>query len=338
MEKREVFQHIDHLSDPRFAVATVVRTRGSTPREAGAKMVIHADGSFFGTIGGGCGEAEVWQEAKRAIRIGQPALVKVDLTESPDAGGEKICGGKMEIFVDLWDQGTRQRLHELLLELEAGQASVVVTRMPGGEKALFHEDGRVEGELDEALRQEALQVLQTQRSRLVGDAFLELLERPPLLIVVGAGHVAQPLVRMARILGFRIAVLDDRAEWAVRERFPEANDVIAGDLETSLGSYPLTAGTYVVLVTRGHKHDETCLRFCLPNPVSYVGMIGSRRRVQAVFRDLEREGWKPEQLDRVYSPIGIDIGAETPEEIAVSILAEIIKIRRGGKVPSMTIR
>ncbi len=328
---------MEGLSDDRYAVATVIRTRGSTPRETGAKMVIHQDGTFFGTIGGGCGEAEVWQEARRALRTRQPTVrVEVDLTESADEGGEKICGGKMDVLVDLWSTEERPLLQHLIDAMKAGRAAVLATIVRTGEKRLV--DEQAPGELAEV----AQACIEQQKSRVVTvgeeEVFLEVLERPPLLVVVGAGHVAQPLCRIGKLLGFRVAVFDDRSEWATRERFSEADDVRSGNLTELLRSLPLERGTYVVLVTRGHKHDEEALRTCLPYPLSYVGMIGSRRRVRAVFADLEREGWDPALLDKVYSPIGLDIGAETPEEIAVAILAEIIKVRRGGRVPSMTLR
>ncbi|HEY4000190.1 MAG TPA: XdhC/CoxI family protein [Candidatus Xenobia bacterium] len=318
MEKREVFARMGELSDTRFAVATVVGTKGSTPREAGAKMVIRGDGSFFGTIGGGCGEAEVWAEARRALRTGENSRVLVDLTESADEGGEKICGGKMDVLVDVWEPSHTALLKQILGDVH-GQ--VLATWVKTGRKALVEDPRTGLVELDGE------------------EVFLERLERPPLLIVVGAGHVAQPLVSFAHRLGFRVAVLDDRPEWATVERFRDADTVLSGAVSDNLRGFALQPGTYVVLVTRGHKYDEEALRVCLPYPLSYVGMIGSKRRVRAVFTDLEREGWTAEQLDKVYSPIGLDIGAETPEEIAVAILAEIIKLRRGrGKGESLSVR
>jgi len=150
------------------------------------------------------------------------------------------------------------------------------------------------------------------------------------LVVAGAGHCALPLTRMAKMVGFRIVVLDDRPECATRERFPDADRILLGDLEAEVERIPMTAGTYLVLVTRGHRLDETILRRVIREPLAYIGMIGSRRRIRAVFRDMERDGFERALLDRVHSPIGLDIGADTPEEIAVCILAEIIMTRKGG--------
>ncbi len=165
--------------------------------------------------------------------------------------------------------------------------------------------------------------------------FVEAAQPPPSLLIVGAGHIALPLSRMGKELGFRVVVLDDRAEFANRERFPEADEVTAGDLGETLNRFPITSSTYVVLVTRGHLEDERALRQVIGSSAAYVGMIGSRRRVRAVLDRLVQEGVSPELIGRVCSPIGLEIGAETPEEIAVSILAEVIHARRrGGRHPS----
>ena len=161
-------------------------------------------------------------------------------------------------------------------------------------------------------------------------AFIEVAEVEPALLVMGAGHIAQPLVKMAKTVGFHVTVLDDRPDFASKERFPEADRVIAADFAETLRTYPVTGASYLVLVTRGHKNDEACLRQVINSPAAYIGMIGSRRRVKAVFMHLEKEGTTVEALRRVHAPIGLDIHAETPEEIAISIVAELVQIRHGG--------
>jgi len=159
---------------------------------------------------------------------------------------------------------------------------------------------------------------------------VEIVQPQPTLLVVGAGHIGRPLGRMGKELGFRVAVLDDRQEFASLSRFPDADQVIVGDFGEELSRFPITRSTYVVLVTRGHLEDERALRQVIGSSAAYVGMIGSRRRVRAVLDRLEREGVSRELIGRIYSPIGLEIGAETPEEIAVSILAEVIHVRRHG--------
>lgn len=162
--------------------------------------------------------------------------------------------------------------------------------------------------------------------------YLEAHRPPPELVIVGAGHIARPLSRLGTMLGMRVTVLDDRPEFATRERFPEAERVLRADFSDPFQEVPLGAGTHLVLVTRGHKYDYDALLDALRRPIelAYIGMVGSRRRVRAAFEQLVRQGVPRERLLRVHAPIGLDIGAETPEEIAVAIIAEIIRLRRGG--------
>jgi xanthine dehydrogenase accessory factor len=162
------------------------------------------------------------------------------------------------------------------------------------------------------------------------EVMLEVVEARPALLVVGAGHIGRALTRLGEQVGFSVVVLDDRPEFANRESLPEADRILCGDLVESLRSFPIDANTYVVLVSRGHRQDEVALREVVTSGAAYVGMIGSRRRVTTVLQRLAGEGLPREALERVRTPIGLDIGAETPEEIAVSIMAEIIQARRGG--------
>lgn len=165
-----------------------------------------------------------------------------------------------------------------------------------------------------------------------GSRLLFEISRPPLeLIVCGGGHVGQAVARAARFLGFEVTVIDDRAEFAAREKFPDpAIRLIADDFVAGLRSLKITPAAHLVIVTRGHRHDEICLREVIGKPARYLGMIGSRRRTTTIREHLRREGIGAEQLRRVHAPIGLDIGAQTPEEIALSILAEIVLVRRGG--------
>ncbi len=165
---------------------------------------------------------------------------------------------------------------------------------------------------------------------------IELFEAPAQLLVVGGGHIGVSLAEMGAHIGFSVAVVDDRPEYANRERFPWADQVLCGDFVEVLRSFSVTPGTYIVLVTRGHKQDELSLRQVVTSPAAYVGMIGSKRRTATVLQHLADDGYPLGALERVHTPIGLDIGAETPEEIAVSILAEIIQMRRGGSGSRMS--
>jgi xanthine dehydrogenase accessory factor len=253
------------------------------------------------------------------------------------------------------------RLIEELIQIkEEGAAAVLATvveterngRAEPGAKWLIR-DGRVaigtvghEGLL-QALLKEAEVRLREEKSKLVElqvpeaggkvEVFFEVLPSPPKLIVVGAGHIAVPLVKFAKILDFHVTVLDDRILYVNRERFPDADEALVGDMAQTLKGIPITPSTYIVLITRGHKYDEPCLREIIHSSAKYIGMIGSRRRIKACFqRFRDEEKIAEEIIQKVYAPIGLDIQTETPEEIALSILAEIVKVRRGGKAQSLS--
>jgi xanthine dehydrogenase accessory factor len=162
------------------------------------------------------------------------------------------------------------------------------------------------------------------------EIMLEIIEAPVTLLICGGGHIGLSLATIGEHVGFSVAVMDDREMYANRERFPMADRVFNGDFAEMLADFQIGANTYVVMVSRGHKQDETCLRAVLNRGAAYVGMIGSKRRVSTVLRHLAEEGFDLGELERVYTPIGFDLGAETPEEIAVSIIAELIAVRRGG--------
>jgi xanthine dehydrogenase accessory factor len=207
-------------------------------------------------------------------------------------------------------------------------------------------DAAVKAEAPDALRGRAVETLcldgaGARTGRLDAredDSFqvmLEVHERPATLVIIGAGHVGKALATIGNMCGFSVEVVDDRLEYANAERFPEADRLTCGRFDEVLDGYPIDANSYVVCVTRGHKHDETSLRLVATSPAAYVGMIGSKRRVGAVLQHLIDDGLDPAAVERVHTPIGLDIGAETPEEIAVSVMAEIIRVRRGGSALPM---
>jgi xanthine dehydrogenase accessory factor len=250
-------------------------------------------------------------------------------------------------------------VQELIRVKSEGAGAVLVTVVESegldgfdsGSKCLIR-DGRIvhgevnDRELEQTLLREAEARLSEERSQLVSvetasggqaDVFFEAMPSPPKLIVVGAGHIAVPLVRIAKLMDYYVVVIDDRILFANEERFPEADEVVVGDMAETVKALDITPTTYVVLITRGHKYDEPCLRELLDRPARYIGMIGSKRRIKACFeRFKEEEDVSDELISRVYAPIGLDIATETPEEIALGILGEIIKVRRGGKAQSLS--
>ena len=249
---------------------------------------------------------------------------------------------------------------EELVEINnQGAAAVLATvvettdnvRVAPGAKCLVR-DGTVRDDtigderVVEAILRESAERLRVEKSQLVtldrgGDGklevFFEVMPAPPKLIVVGAGHIAVPLVKIAKVLDFYVTVIDDRLLYANRERFPDADEVLVGDMAAMLKEMTITPSFYIVLITRGHAYDEPCLRVVLPSQAKYIGMIGSRRRIKACFqRFRDQDNISEELIQRVRAPIGLDIATETPAEIALSILAEVIKVRRGGGAASLS--
>jgi xanthine dehydrogenase accessory factor len=340
-----------------IAVATIVRTRGSSPREVGARMLVRPDGATDGTVGGGCGEAEVWRAALEVIEDQQPRMVVVDLTNEIAMSSDGVCGGVLDIFVEPWHTNGVDVAGAMLSafsEKRSAATATVVSRSRGlpvrlGEKVLIL-DGKVrEGGFSWDVLQE--QVVADAPSVLAGGesqwrsyafeegqvgVFFDLVVPRPTLVVVGAGHVAMPIAEVGRLLDFEVVVIDDRPTFANAERFPHADRVIVDEFTSALDSLEITPATYVVLVTRAHTFDVHALRKIISKPAGYIGMIGSRRRVYAVFKLLREEGVPLEDLMRVHAPIGLDIKTETPGEIAVSVGAELLKVRRGGGAASIS--
>jgi xanthine dehydrogenase accessory factor len=249
---------------------------------------------------------------------------------------------------------------ELVKIAEQGEAAVLVTvvevtgdgQIQPGAKCLIR-DGKAQvetigdAEVLAALVRESDSHARAEKSQMVSlaipnstiklEVFFEVMPAPPKLIVVGAGHIAVPLVRIAKVLDFHVTVIDDRLLYANRERFPDADEVLTGDMAQMLKEMTLTPSCYIVLITRGHAYDEPCLRNIIHSKAKYIGMIGSRRRIKACFqRFRDEEKVTEEAIERIYAPIGLDIATETPAEIALSILGEVIKIRRGGKAASLS--
>jgi xanthine dehydrogenase accessory factor len=239
----------------RGAVATIVNVRGSIPSYKTAKMLVRDDGSIFGTIGGGCVEADVWQAAREVMEREKPRTLTFNLNQDPKYDTGLVCGGTLDIFI--------------------------------------------EPVLPQAV-----------------------------LYIFGAGHVAQALYKTAQSAAFDPVVVDDRELYANRQRFPEAREVIAEDFDQAMAKLSPTDSEYIVIVTRGHRDDMRVLRWAVQTPARYVGMIGSKRKTISIFRELQKEGLAAELFQRVHAPIGLDIGAVTPEEIAISITAELIAVRR----------
>lgn len=331
------------------ALATVVKTRGSTPQKVGAQAIFLETGRILGTVGGGCLEAEVRRRAMESLQTGETWLFDLHLNDDFGWDDGLICGGTAQVFVEPLPAAAGPLLEKLTALVEQRQPAVLTTVVKApdpalvGGRALAQPDGSVEGAVPEALR-EALaartaEVLAGREPVLTALPWAEGAEvwlyseplRPrPELIICGAGHIGGALCHLGAWLDFEVIVIDDRSDFANAERLPEADRILVGDPAEELGHLLLGPDSYVVIVTRGHRHDAQCLRACIRSNAGYLGMIGSRRKVQLLFEELRQEGLaSPEELERVHAPIGLNIGGTTVEEIAVSIAAELISVRSG---------
>ncbi len=338
-----------HLSaGKRLVTATVISRSGSGPREPGAVMVLPGDGPVLGTVGGGLLEGKTIEVARAALVDGRPRLLSFDLSNREASESGMICGGRVEILVDRLDGGNpdHRRIFQLLQEaLDSGNrvrliGSILVE--PGGDVAtgwgLIAGDNFAPGTLDRNFR-EAKRIgsgLQSDEPVLITDGdvrcFIQPIDLAERVWIVGAGHVGQALAGVCSIAGFRTIVIDDRSDFANRDRFPDSDEirVIASYSEIwteSLHDRRAGASDSVVVVTRGHLYDRDVLAGALRTKAGYIGMIASRRKRDIIFRSLHDEGFAEEDIARVHSPIGLDIGARTPAEIAVSIAAELIAVR-----------
>lgn len=256
----EFYDKVSELirSHPKLALATVVQTKGSTPREFGAKMVVFPDGKSYGTLGGGKLEHLVIQDAKEAIRRGESLLKDYSLLEEDKGGIDAMCGGDAKVFIEVIKRNCR-------------------------------------------------------------------------LLILGGGHIGLALYRMALETEFSVVVVDERSEFVSKERFPRAELLLncpAGDQRVK---EVVEKDTFIVVVTHGHKHDKAAIKNLIDCEYKYLGMIGSKRKVKQTLEELVAEGVSQEKTDKIYAPIGLDIKAETPAEIAVGILAELVQVRRTGE-------
>ncbi|SDH36378.1 XdhC family protein [Desulfosporosinus hippei] len=341
------------------ALITVTNVLGSTPRKPGAKMLVFADGTTLGTIGGGCGEAEGRTEALNVIAAHTSKIHYLNMTADLASDEGMVCGGIMGLFIDYLGPYSPEEhleiMQEYLTDLEKAKP-VLVTVIEAhnqklvGKKIVILDNGEIKGDLgSEELTRIALENAKIGAKRcqpvLVSldlelepcdtsvkkPAYRFLVESPQTvvqLLILGAGHIALPLAAMAKMVGYEVTVVDDRLSFANAYRFPTADRILCDEFELAIDKITINPQTFVVIITRGHRYDKLCLRKVVNQPASYIGMIGSRKRVKALLAELEEEGISREELQKLYSPIGLKIGAETPEEIAVSILGELIKVQR----------
>jgi len=314
-------------------IATVVKKTGAAPRDEGAKMFVGEDKKSYGTVGGGSVEAQVYDEALRLMGARKVKVLHFRMDARAVADDGMLCGGNVDIFLEPL-LGVHKEVYEGVRHCEArGRKAVVVTRFGSGSllKTLFDTYGNIWGDaVPDEERKGFFRLLEETKVRLIGDSLVvEPVTIAPALYIFGAGHVSQFLSKVAKMVDFNVVVIDDRVEFANHERFPEADSVVVEDFQKVFDTLVFTGNEYVVIVTRGHAHDAAILEETVKRKTRYTGMIGSRRKVKMVLEHLREKGADPEALDKVHSPIGLDIHSETPQEIAISIVAELIQVRGG---------
>lgn len=320
----------------------LVETRGSTPQKAGAVMLIFADGSQMGTLGGGCVEAEVKRRAIALLKDGTRELMTFQLDNNYGWDDGLICGGRMTMLVDPVrpedDVSYFETLLECLKQDRPCTEAVLLEPDTNGDRFLLGEtDGEISSRANQSLPQSVSGSLRDVLSRprpYIGEqvSYLPHLQRCR-LVIIGAGHVGQKVAGLAADVGFRIWVADDRDDYCNEDRFPSAERLLVGSIETIADQLDIDRNTFCIVVTRGHNHDEAALFHVANSPARYLGMIGSKRKIRLIFDDLRRDGISEETLRRVRAPLGLDIGSQTVAEIAISIVAELIACRNLDSIP-----
>ncbi|GMV93667.1 MAG: hypothetical protein AMXMBFR82_34450 [Candidatus Hydrogenedentota bacterium] len=320
-----------------FAFAAVVTATGSTPQKAGAKAIFEPSGAIHGTLGGGCLEAESRRRALDALDSGTPLLFDLHLNDDYGWDDGLICGGNVRVFIDPEPAKNRDAFARASALIHEGRRGVLITLADGDPinlgKAICWEDGAPLSE-DVRLTLEQLQAcLDKARPQLIMvndiSSYLEPIERTPTLLIAGGGHVGQATAKLATWLGFEVTVIDDRPAFTQASLYPDGVRTICGDIPKAVAEFPVDSSTYILIVTRGHRHDGVVLKECIHSSAAYIGMIGSRRKVHIIRQGFLDEGIATEQdFQRVHAPVGLDIGALSVEEIATSIAAELVAVRR----------
>ena len=332
-------------------VATVIRTKGSTPQKPGAKLLVRQDGTGAGTLGGGCVEGDIWFAAKQLMQQGGEAEYReYELNEELAAEDGLVCGGTMYFLID--PVYTPEDYLPYAREIDCAYkgegavtlATVIKSGNDGksriGDKLFIRENGMTEGtlgnlETDKGAIEKAKILMIHGRNEYVMTAsgaeyFIEAYTTPPQLVICGGGHVSRALASLAKPLEFRLFITDDREEFANEDRFPEADIIVSEKPEDALPNLPINPNTFIVVATRGHRYDNSALLAAAKTPARYVGLMGSKRKTILIYEDLMRSDLSLDRIREIRSPIGLDIKARTPEEIAISIMSEVLMFRLGG--------
>jgi len=326
-----------------LVLARIARRHGSAPRSTGAWCLVLSDGSLQGSVGGGELEARVAEEAGKMLNQGGTRLFTYRLRQEDAAANGMICGGDMDILLERIspESGAREAIARAVGLMDQGRFGLQLSQVPAADseeghsrQGLLDDSGKLWGDLP-VPRELVSQGLSSRNepglvsTRDGAQYFIDPVRPRSSLVIFGGGHISLPLARMASEVNFGVTVVDDREEFANKERFPFADRVLTAPFAEAFDRLVINTHTYLVIVTRGHVFDREVLRMALRTRAAYTGMIGSRKKIRTIFDSLEGEGYARELLEGVYSPIGLDIGARTPEEIALSIVAELVRVRAG---------
>lgn len=340
MTMKRILTDIIHFLDQgsQVILATIIDHGGSTPRTAGARMIVRSDGGICGTVGGGLLEAQVIAQALDLFKTGATRLLSFDL--GGDHAADMICGGRVTVLLELLrpDSAELDLWRAARQIMNSGGRAVMVSELPDTSVALQRHlvsnqflvaGSRLPAILEKAMAHagssdRAVRIVAMEARRFL----IELIYGGGTVFLFGAGHVSQQVASLVQQVDFGCVVIDDRPEFANRQRFPAADEIIVlSSFHNATADVTIDQNSYLVIVTRGHRHDETVLAQALKTRAGYIGMIGSRRKRDTIYDNLRRQGVGQSDLDRVHCPIGFPICAETPAEIAVSIVAELIAVR-----------
>jgi len=337
---RDILADLDkwRAENKSIAIATVIQTWGSSPRRAGAKMALTPDGNIAGSVSGGCVEGAVFDTGVDVLKANRPRLLHFGVADETAWEVGLACGGSIDIFVKPLDSEIFEALRATLLDEES---AVLVTVIKGSDEILGHEmlvrqdgttTGTIRDESNEQVMKLAAETLTQGHSRRVMlnedmEVFMEVILPPPILIAVGGVHITIALTALAKTLGYRTIVVDPRRAFGNETRFPHVDQLVQLWPDEAFQQIPITRSSAIAMLTHDPKLDDPALKIALPSSAFYVGALGSRTTQAKRRQRLLEDGLTEKQLNRLHGPIGIAIGAGTPEEIAISIMAEIVAAR-----------
>ncbi|MBK9389003.1 MAG: XdhC family protein [Bacteroidetes bacterium] len=351
---KSIYQRIEEEISQKqgLVLATVTRTEGSTPQKPGSSAIFSDKGLISGTIGGGVVEGRVQIFAVDALKSGQSSHLNFNLNNDISKTSEAICGGKITVLLDAdpsksisvfrqLSESLKNRVPGVLITMVTihDDTSVLINRYWMSNKSIprlpeeFLE--KISPVVTEQLTKGSIYDFREMTLSISGEEpsslfLLEPVFPPEQLVIAGAGHIGRALAHLGNLLGFEVTVIDDRSEYANKENIPDADHVIVKDIGHAMHEIKKGADTYVVIVTRGHKDDAEALKPCIGASLAYTGMIGSIRKVATMKQEfIEKKIATKEDWDKIYAPVGIDIGSQTVEEIAVSIAAQLVQVRNG---------